>query len=1153
MNGIRMRSFILLLYASLCLFPLDGTATAAEPIHRWVFSPKYVKERVLLPETGDLKGTITGPFKSLKEPDSLGFIGSSKAGNEIILSADLGTASLPSQALTVEAWVMIDRPQKWGGICGAIQDNGSYEKGWLLGYGNTAFYFALAGEQPANMTYLESKQAYSPGCWYHVVGTYDGTEQRIYIDGKLSASAKTQKGPIAYPPKGWFTLATYKDDNENYAMAGRLESVSVWDHALVPATILEHYGRRKTMFPGIEAEGGDEESIAGWPTYMHDTHRSGRTLESIRLPLYPKWHVQVKPPAPAWPPPAKQDFWHKKATLKARVTYDRGIQLVSDGEAVYYGSSSEDMVVRLDADTGERDWVFYTEGPVRLAPTLAGDRILFGCDDGWVYGLNRKTGALLYKLRPPGSSDRRIPGNERIISVWPIRTSVLVEDGTGYFGAGIFPSQGAWHGSFNIETGTLIDAKALGVSPQGYLEKRDGRLFTPTGRILSGAFLNQLKRRGKASNRKVQAIPEEYPYAFIGTPEYRFGGGENKLAALDAGSGEVRWEAPVRGKVHSLILASHTGKALQPGEAGNSTLFASTDSGDIYAFDARPRGNKPVHRKTVEDLRDPPVSPDVGRLLKRLGRTRGYALFTAPTRPSVIKQLCRESALRVTCLASDVQATRKRLASSRIRVHAHRATLPYTDHLFNLVVDDGKSGITRQELLRVLHPDGILLLNGALIRKPALAGIGEWTHLYGDAANTTSSGDERVGAKLALQWFGRPGPQNMVDRHHRSFGSLWKNNRVFIPGNETVYGVDAYNGTILWERPVPGSRRVGVFRDNGGMVVTDDHLLISTEAGVWVVDPATGEMLDTWSIPDRKEEEWGYLAAQGMHIFGSAVKAGGVRRDHSHRQIVEGAYFDNRPIVTSDRFFVLNARTGERSWDYSARGGILNPSISIGTRYVYFVESLNPETSSKGRATAKDLLEKSGAKLVALDIETGSIAWEETLAFPEQVQNLFTLYAEDSLAMVFSRNAKTVHYDLRSFSGKTGKPLWSVSQDNGQRPNGDHGEQDHHPVILDGTLVVEPMAYDLATGKRLAEYALKRPGHGCGSMSASAKTLFFRAGNPTAYNLEDKKFTKLTKVSRPGCWINMIPAGGLLIIPESSAGCTCNFAIQTSMALIPVE
>jgi hypothetical protein len=45
--------------------------------------------------------------------------------------------------------------------------------------------------------------------------------------------------------------------------------------------------------------------------------------------------------------------------------------------------------------------------------------------------------------------------------------------------------------------------------------------------------------------------------------------------------------------------------------------------------------------------------------------------------------------------------------------------------------------------------------------------------------------------------------------------------------------------------------------------------------------------------------------------------------------------------------------------------------------------------------------------------------------------------------------------------------------------------------------------------------------------------------------------TKLTTVSRPGCWINIIPAGGLLLIPEASSGCTCNFPIQASMALMP--
>ena len=44
---------------------------------------------------------------------------------------------------------------------------------------------------------------------------------------------------------------------------------------------------------------------------------------------------------------------------------------------------------------------------------------------------------------------------------------------------------------------------------------------------------------------------------------------------------------------------------------------------------------------------------------------------------------------------------------------------------------------------------------------------------------------------------------------------------------------------------------------------------------------------------------------------------------------------------------------------------------------------------------------------------------------------------------------------------------------------------------------------------------------------------------------------QMTNETRPGCWINMIPAGGLLLIPESSAGCTCDYPIQTSMTFMP--
>ena len=40
----------------------------------------------------------------------------------------------------------------------------------------------------------------------------------------------------------------------------------------------------------------------------------------------------------------------------------------------------------------------------------------------------------------------------------------------------------------------------------------------------------------------------------------------------------------------------------------------------------------------------------------------------------------------------------------------------------------------------------------------------------------------------------------------------------------------------------------------------------------------------------------------------------------------------------------------------------------------------------------------------------------------------------------------------------------------------------------------------------------------------------------------------LTRVNRLGCWINMITAGGLILVPEASSGCSCDYPIQTSFA-----
>ena len=52
-------------------------------------------------------------------------------------------------------------------------------------------------------------------------------------------------------------------------------------------------------------------------------------------------------------------------------------------------------------------------------------------------------------------------------------------------------------------------------------------------------------------------------------------------------------------------------------------------------------------------------------------------------------------------------------------------------------------------------------------------------------------------------------------------------------------------------------------------------------------------------------------------------------------------------------------------------------------------------------------------------------------------------------------------------------------------------------------------------------------------------------------NTKDLKVTRINHVTRPGCWIGILPVGGLVLMPETSSGCTCGFPIQTSMAFRP--
>jgi outer membrane protein assembly factor BamB len=1216
----------------------DNNNNAANdgPWRRWRFSADAVQENAgkqeLTPAAGDMPAKLSGPIRFSKEGPSAMLLDGKESYIEV--GDDLASAQLPQKEFTVESWIVIDDAPEWSGIASAVQDNGDFEKGWVLGTYKHKFTFGLstvgADDGDGRLTYLDSRTVYEPGAWYHVVATYDGRTQSIYVDGRLKNSSAVQSGAILYPKQGHFALGAYHDENELHRMAGQIHEVSLYRRALSADEVTAHFDARKAEFPGIEPHPSID---ATWPTYMYDDARTGIAPDQLQLPLVEAWSRRGDyPPSPAWPPPAKQDFWNRKSNLAPRVVFDRAHHTVSDGKRVFYGTSADDRLVAIDAENGSTVWTFAAEGPVRLAPTLADGKVFFGSDDGHVYCLKGATGRLIWKFRA-GPADRRIVGNGRVVSAWPIRSGVMIADGRVRFSAGLFPRQGVYQYLLDAESGQKLAEGKIELSAQGYMQRRGDQLFLSVGRAPQ-QFVEKLRRQGKGSGEYLGELDRDYPFALVGAGPLRIAGGDGKIAVLNAESGKTLWTAPVEGKAYSLAIAA-------------GRLYVSTDIGVLHCFtaakklaaaerhandrqtqnvanrfdDAVSEGKAEATPAAESATGDQKFASAASDILRRTKIDRGYCLVLDCNDGRLAAEIARQSKLQVVAVPSDERFTadvRRRIEqrglSDRVAVHVPVGErLPYADYLMNLAlcertyIDGAMPNMAAKEIMRTLRPEGgTAVLVGAKIdqnalkqwiganaangwqikstdatiasfRRGPLEGAGSWTHMYADPANTVCSRDTLVEGPHDVLWFGGPGPREMIDRHHRTVAPLSVGGRLFIPGDDRVIAVDVYNGTELWNIEMPAFRRIGAMRDCGNMAAAVDRLYVAADKRCFALGADSGELEITWRPPAYDDEpkgadaksddaEWGYLAVVDDLLLGSATKPGAARREMSRDAIVEGTYFDFRPLVTSDLAFCYDRNSTQLKWKYRPAGAIANPTFTAADGRLYFVESNDPATLkiANGRVTLKQLL-GNGASLTAIDLATGKLAWKQPVAWQALEHHIFLAHSDGVLVAVGSRNQDsgqrdengrpiyTVQYDVHGVDAATGKPLWSQTQDNRQRSGGDHGEQDHHPAIVDGTVYVEPYAYNLRTGKRLANWRLIRDGHGCGTMSASACGLYYRADNPTVCDLATGRASRINRVSRPGCWINILPAGGLLLIPEASSGCSCNFPIQTSMAFVRRE
>ncbi len=589
-----------------------------------------------------------------------------------------------------------------------------------------------------------------------------------------------------------------------------------------------------------------------------------------------------------------------------------------------------------------------------------------------------------------------------------------------------------------------------------------------------------------------------------------------------------------------------------------------------------------------------PSSSPIEGLFTETGTSRGYALVLGAGDGHVAEVLARHSDLHVVVVEEDAdqaQNLRERLTTSGI--YGHRIcvlnmsidALPFGPYLANVIVPHD---VLRREsvpeladapsnFMHMLRPSGGMYLlgidnhairaaataladtDGSLeivnvnlsdhrfiaLRRGPLPGAGEWTHQYAAADNTACSHDARVAGELGVLWWGRPGSRAMPDRGPRNPAPLYAAGRLYVQGNRTLFGIDAYNGTILWFRQVPTLRRANMPRDGSNMVAAGDVLYLAMGDHAVALDGATGRRLNVFSAAEPNGEssvDWGFLAHTGEHLVGTACVRGAQYLGD------RGEWYDDTRAskvarVTSRRLFVIDPTDGSEAWSYS-RGAIVNSTITIADGVVYFIESRDPAAmdSDSGRLHDELLGE---LHLVALDLADGHQRWERPYDFSRCENMLYLAASSGRLVATGSDSNKEFH--IYGFDAADGEELW---QQHAPAKKLHHSGHLSHPVIVGQRVYVNKHMLDLASGEVLEVSDFDW--HGCGTAAASQGTLFRRYEYHGMLDLASGQRTEMLGV-RSGCWLNLIPAGGLLLAPESSAGCSCSHAVQTSVAYVPLN
>jgi len=468
--------------------------------------------------------------------------------------------------------------------------------------------------------------------------------------------------------------------------------------------------------------------------------------------------------------------------------------------------------------------------------------------------------------------------------------------------------------------------------------------------------------------------------------------------------------------------------------------------------------------------------------------------------------------------------------------------LPYADNLVRLIVAEGHE-VPVNEVKRVLCPKGVAYIKTGgtwtKIVKPWPEQIDEWTHYLHGPDNNAVAQDTIVGPPRYMQWVGSP---RWARNHHKlcSISSVvTADGRIFyiadeaspaninLPGKWAITARDAFNGVVLWHKPIASWTWHGLRFRSGPpqvtrlLVVSGGRLYAPLELSgpVSVMDAATGKTLNTYDKTAGAEE---MILVNGILLV---LKGSPVAEQATGHPAFSGEFqHPNHKTIIA-----INTQADRTLWEWS------DPPLN-----------LMPETLA---SDDRKVYIQAGEGVACIDLKSGETLWNTGKPQKGRGRNKLT-FGKHTLVVVDDVVLCKLSGQLMALSAQDGRTLWECESGGGF----------HSPVdifVIDGlvwqgmhvsdSVAPAPMrdfneGRDLHTGQVKRTNAimvdLQTSGHHHRCYREKATTRYIIAGKRGIEMMElvGENHSRNNWV-RGTCQYGVLPANGFTYAPPHACGC----------------